>query len=401
MVSEIVQGPKVGTKWPSEMTSYTDPHTGARVRRLTGLSGTQNRHLYFTTNGWYDDGRQLLLRCHREGERNLFSINLETGLLTQLTDLPGGVHGATRLNPRTNEVYFGYSPGDDPDTDTVILGLNVDTLIIRTIAEQPEEYKENYNFGVDDVLADNEHLLVSVSEHTQTDGHESRRAEYPHCAIFTVPIDDDEPPELVHEEEYWISHVNASPTRPELFTYCHEGPWDNVDNRIHLVNLETDANYKLRPMGENEAVGHEYWLADGEYVGYHGWEGERTVEDCFHGTIRYDNTDCRETPIPVRRTHCHAISRKRFVCDGDDTKVSHILLFEYDEDSGEYHGPRKLATHAWDSDSPHPHSRMSPCGSVVAFDGDPGGARDVFLVDVPETFEDLPEYEDPTKIDLR
>lgn len=391
MVRELRQGPKAGSKWPAEISEYTDPNTGVRVRRLTNYPGAQDHHLYFTTDGWYDDGRRLLLRCRREGRRNLFSIDTETGLLTQLTDLPDQVYGSTRLNRKTGEVYFGHSSEGKRYYNDRIVALDLETLAVRTVLEKPAGY-DDYGFSVNDVLADDERLLVSVSESTDVDGFDETRAAHPHCAIFSAAIDGDEL-ELLHEEDAWISHVNASPTRPELFTYCHEGPWDNVDNRIHIINIESGANYQLRA-ADNEAVGHEYWLADGEYVGYHGWQGERNTENCFHGFIKYDDTDRRETKIPVRRTHCHANNRDRFVCDGDDTRARCVLLYEYDESSEEYKGPRTLATHAWTESSPHPHSRFSPDGSTVVFDADFGGDdADVFLVDVPEDFEELPVYE--------
>ena len=391
MVEELQQGPKAGVKWPAEVDEYRDPNTGVRVRQLTNYPDAQDHHLYFTTDGWYDDGRRMVLRSQREGRRNLFSIDVETGVITQLTDLPDQVYGSTQVNETTREIYFGQSLNGDRYGNDVIAALNIDTLEVNEIARKPDGYEE-YEFGVDDVLADDERLLVSVSERTDGEGLEGTRATYPHCAIFIVQIDG-ENPELIHEEEHWISHVNASPTRPELFTYCHEGPWDNVDNRIHLVNTETDENYQLRAVDENEAVGHEYWLADGETVGYHGWRGERNTENCFHGFVRYDDTDCIETPIPVRRTHCHANTRDLFVCDGDDTHVHSLLLYQWDEETGEYEGPRKLTTHAWSEDSPHPHARFSPDGSMIVYDGDrPGEDNNVFLVDVPD-FEKLPLHE--------
>lgn len=389
MGKELQQGPKAGVKWPAEIKEYRDPSTGVCVRQLTNYPDAQDHHLYFTTDGWYDDGRRMVLRSQREGRRNLFSIDVETGVITQLTDLPDQVYGSTRVNETTREIYFGQSFEGDRHGNDVIAALNIDTLEVSEIVRKPDGYEE-YGFGVDDVLADDEHLLVSVSERTDGEGLEGIRATHPHCAIFIARIDGGDP-ELVHEEEHWISHVNASPTRSELFTYCHEGPWDNVDNRIHLVNTETDENYQLR--AGDDAVGHEYWLVDGETIGYHGWQGERNTENCFHGFVRYDDTNRIETRIPVRRTHCHANTRDLFVCDGDDTHVQSLLLYRWDEETGEYEGPRKLATHAWGEDSPHPHARFSPDGSMVVYDADrPGEDNNVFLVDVPE-FEELPPHD--------
>lgn len=383
MTDELVQGPRAGSTWQSESESYVDPNTGARVRRLATLPGAQDHHLYFTTDGWYDDGRRLLVRCRRDGRRNLFSVDLETDRMTQLTDLPEQVYGSTRVNETDGEVYFTH--GD------AAAALDLETLAVREVARAPRAYREEYRFAVDDVLADDERLLVKATESTGVDGFEETRASHPHCAIFTVRVDGSEEPTLVHEEDSWISHVNASPTRPDLFTYCHEGPWDHVDNRMHVCDLGDGETYRLRAIDDDEAVGHEFWLADGEHVGYHGWRGPRETGERFFGTVRYDDADRRETPIPVRETHCHANRRDRFVCDGD-TSLQHVLLYDYDDERGEYRGPRKLATHAWDEESPHPHSRFSPDGGTVVFNADPAGDADVFLVEVPP-FADLPPLE--------
>ncbi|WP_330633407.1 oligogalacturonate lyase family protein [Halocatena halophila] len=377
------QGPRAGTIWQTESNSFTDPNTGAPVRQLTTHPAVVDRHLYFTTDGWYDDGNRLLCRSDRTGEHELFSIDLRTDQLTQLTDLPVPVYNLTRVNETTNEVYFTQ--------ENTVVALELSTLSVRTVATRPERCPDTYHLVVDDVLADDERLLLKASEPMDVTGFDARRAFEPHTELFTVPIDGDEEPTLVHEENCWISHVNASPTQPSVFTFCHEGPWDHVDNRIHVRNLAADTTYRLRETADDEAVGHEFWLRDGEHVGYHGWRGSRTDGERFFGTVRYDDTDRRETPIPVRETHCHAITRDRFVCDGS-TEIQGLLVYEYDEKNDRYRGPRRLATHSWDPSGPHPHARMSPDGSAVAFDGDPTSGCDIYLVECP-SFDSLAPLE--------
>ena len=390
MVTDIEQGPRAGVKWESEMREYVDPGTGATVKQLTNYPGGDDRHPYFTENGWYDEGRRLLVRSDREGSREMFSIDLETGQLTQLTDLPQPVTGRFVLSERPNEVYFDYSPAGNESEDPIVVALDLDDLSVRTVGEKPAGY-DGYDFAVKDILADEQRLVATVSERVDADDATEIHDAYPHCALFTFPIEGDGEPELFHEEDYFITHVNASPTRSELVLYCHEGPWDVPDNRMHIANLDTGETHQLRPQEADERVGHEYWLADGEYVGYHGWLGERNNEDTFWGTIRYDNTDRRETSIPVRQSHCHSNTRDLFVCDGNEWRLSFLLLQEYDEAKEEYCQPRKLATHAWEPDGPHPHSRFSPDGSTVVFDADMGGDdANVFIVEVPDDIEELP-----------
>lgn len=80
--------------------------------------------------------------------------------------------------------------------------------------------------------------------------------------------------EVVFEENYWIGHVNTSPMQPDILTFCHEGPWDKVDNRIWGLDAGTGEVWKIRPTAEGEIVGHEYWFSDGVHIGYHGHTSE-------------------------------------------------------------------------------------------------------------------------------
>jgi hypothetical protein len=51
----------------------------------------------------------------------------------------------------------------------------------------------------------------------------------------------------LRKEKTWIGHINTSPTQPHLLTFCHEGPWDLVDNRIWGLDLNTRKASPIRP----------------------------------------------------------------------------------------------------------------------------------------------------------
>lgn len=54
------------------------------------------------------------------------------------------------------------------------------------------------------------------------------------------------------------------------------------------MNIETKEVWKIRPrINEGERVGHEYWYANGETIGFHG---SRADGSAFLGHVRYDNT---------------------------------------------------------------------------------------------------------------
>jgi oligogalacturonide lyase len=388
------QGPRAGTNWPAEDREYTDPNTGARVRQLTSYPGVDDYHLYFTEDGWYDDGRRLLMRSDRAGSRPLFSIDLETGLITQLTDFDG-FRGGTTVDHEAHLAYFWV--------EGRIVSFDLDALRAREVIYEPPE---GYSGGDIDVNADGSVVYGAIMEDVDLPGERSRFDELleaePHTKILAIPTDGGEP-EVLRETDRWAnSHVNASPTRPELFMHCEEGPWDQVEHRIWTLNADTGEVWKVREVPEDAGVGHEYWMQDGERVGYHGSladpQGRERVDDPdpFIGSSRYDDTDRRETALPdevYALTHTHANSPELLVCDGTFEEVPHSLLYRWNDEAGEYEGPRILATHDWDHRGPHPHTRFSPDGSHVLFDSARyDGSSNLYLAEVP-AFEELPEYE--------
>ncbi|MFB6121337.1 MAG: oligogalacturonate lyase family protein [Halobacteriaceae archaeon] len=388
------QGPRAGRNYPPEDETYTDPATGATVRRLTSYPDVDDHHLYFTENGWYDDGRRLLFRSDRAGDRQLFSIDLESGLITQLTDVEGFA-GGTSVDHDAGDAYFRV--------DDSVVRFDLDRLeVVDAVYEAPE----GYNLGDIDVNADGSALYLAVGEDVDVprddDWFDAMVEAKPHTQILRVPTDGGEADVLEETNRWASSHVNASPTRPELFMYAEEGPWAVVENRIWTVNAETGETWQVREVPEDGGVGHEYWMQDGERVGYHGSlddpQGrERVAEpEPFMGSARYDDTDHREMDLPqsvYALTHTHANSPAMHVCDGSFTDVPFSIVYQWNEESDSYDGPRKLATVDWRDGSPHPHSRFSPDGEQVLFDSSRyDGSSNLYLVDVP-AFEDLPAYE--------
>ena len=388
MVADLRQGADAGTDWPAEAETYTDPETGTTVHRLTTDPEASDRHLYFTEPGWYDDGRRLLFRSDRTGVEGLFSIELETSEITQLTDLSEDISGVTRCAAEPIAYFW---------CGTTLASLDLDSLDVSALYERPE----GYGGSVAAATVDGERVVTAISEETDIPRNDEDRDAWiaartemgPHSQVLSVPTDGGEPTVLV-EDDRWLNHVNASPKRPELVTYCEEGPWEDVD-RIWALNLETEETWRVRPTEANESVGHEYWLANGEDVGYHGWIGTREDPESFFGQVRYDGTDRREGVAPDLYTHYHSNTRDLVVGDGTHRGAPYNMVWEWDSEREAYATPRKLASHDWESDADvHPHSRMSPESTTVAFDSTrAGGESDVYLVEVPEDLTTLPEFD--------
>ena len=388
----------VGRRWPAEGRTFEDPDTGTTVRQLTNYKA-HSHHLYFTNPGWYDDGRRLLIGSDRGNASNLYSIDLASGELTQLTDLDAGPSflGVT-VNPARPEAYFAH--------DGTIVAIDLHTTELRTLWQVPDGFRPSMM----NCTADGEYVCGSIIEdvsarlniksgHAYSGFRETFDAR-PLSRVWMTPTAGGET-RTVHEERYWIAHVNTSPTRPRLISFCHEGPWAEVDNRIWCLDLDTGERWKVRERGvPGEAIGHEYWFADGERLGYHGRRPDGTR---FFGNIRYDDTEKVETLWPgvidparsddpstfAKAGHIHSNDHTLIVGDGG-AAGDHVLLWRWNGEG--YESPRKLCRHrgSFHVQILHVHPRFTPDGKQVLFTADPNGYGNLYLADVPE-FETLPE----------
>lgn len=377
-----------GSEWPPEWSASADPETGVTVRRLTNYKG-HSHHLYFTNPGWHAGGRRVLFGSDRCNRTNLFSLDLESGRIRQLTDLDMPPPPAETsflfacVNPTREEAYFWHGRR--------LLAIDLESCALREIYAAPEGFLTN----ILNCTADGQYICTGLYEdlshrfrvdllHGYVGFREYWEAR-PLSRIIRVATDGSGA-EVVFEERYWIGHVNTSPTQPNLLTFCHEGPWDQVDNRIWGLDLATGRTWPVRPRRTpRERVGHEYWLADGLHIGYHGRSEDGTA---FYGAIRYDNSEQVEAPISGDSSHFHSNSLDLIVGDGN-ARHPYILLWRYRE--GRFEGPRKLCWHrgSFHVQQLHVHPRFTPDGRSVLFTADPDGYGNLYLVEVPP-FESLP-----------
>jgi oligogalacturonide lyase len=377
-----------GKTWPAELRVYEDPRTGVEVKQLTNYRA-HSHHFYFTNNGWYANERKLLVASDRENATNLFSIDLSSYEITQLTDLtplplPREVEFMRACaNPVKDEAYFWYG--------YELIALDLNTLEQRAIYRMPD----GYDVSMVNCSVDGRHVYCSISEDMSHKfrvdllrgyvGFRETWAAMPHSQVVQVAVDGSGS-KAVWEENYWVGHVNTSPRHAHLLTFCHEGPWQEVDNRIWGLNAETGEVWKIRPTTEpGERVGHEYWHADGEMIGYHGAYANGAE---FFGHIRYDNTGCIEVPFPtIKSGHGHFFSNDLQLVVSDVGPT--VDLWQWDGQG--YGEARALCSHdsSFKTQQQHVHPRFNAAATQVVFTSDVSGYGNVYLVDVPP-FESLP-----------
>ncbi|WP_159881256.1 oligogalacturonate lyase family protein [Paenibacillus puerhi] len=374
-----------GTVWPSERKTVIDRLTGIEVVQLTNYKA-HSHHLYFTESGWYDGGQRLLLISDRGNSTNLFSLHVESGLLTQLTDYPGNDHLDACLLPDGSAAF-------------VKVGRRLVRLDLRTLQEELRyEAPEGYHLGNASAAADGLSVLTCVQEdlshRIRLDlgngyvGHRELMEAAPHSMIVRIDARKGGA-ETIYEANRFITHINASPTQPWLLTFCHEGPWHLVDHRIWGLDLRTGEAWKIRERLEpREKVGHEFFYPDGVTVGYHGFREDGTN---FFGSTRYDNTGMEETEFGFDTWHGYADGLGQAVVDGKDS-VKTLSVWRRIE--GGYEGPRMLCELrcSFHSQKVHAHPRFDADGKRLLFTSDKDGYGNVYLVNMPEDFTTLPLF---------
>jgi oligogalacturonide lyase len=377
-------GGRAGRRSKAEWLTYKDPLTGVEVTQLTNYRG-HSHHFYFTNPGWYDSGRKLLFSSDRNNRTNLHGIDLASGEIEQLTDLepvplPREVEFFRACkNPVREEAYCWH--------DRDLLAIDLRTRKTRRLLQT----EPRWCHSMTNCAADGRHVYFGVWEDQSSKfrvdllrgyvGFKETFEAKPLSRVVQVAVDSGEA-RVVWEEKSWIGHVNTSPTQRQLLTFCHEGPWNLVDQRVWGLDADTGKVWKIRPTSGKETVGHEYWYADGVRIGYHGLDAQGKP---MIGRIRHDNTGRHETSFPGQTGHTFSLDEKLIVGDGGGV----IRLWRYD--GNEYSKPRVLCRHdsAMRIQQAHPHPRISPDGRYVIYTSDRSGYCNLYKVNIAD-FDQLP-----------
>jgi len=387
----------IGQTWKSEMREFKDEKTGRTIKQLTSIGN--NVHLYFTENSFDMHKNEIVFLSdrasgedkapHQDPRYNLFRMDLDSGEIVQLTDEPKGTGSVTKTPDSRIVVYVSGKQIRKLDTAT---------------GETTTVYKETGDFrvGSPSISANRRTVAFCRNEKVKV----SRGPNYggfkeSYYAIkdgrITLAYLDGSGWFDVFKDTHWLGHFQFCPDVPTLATFCHEGPWHLVTQRIWLLDFVSHEAWPCFRQQEQDSVGHEFWTQDG-YVFFDnrgpGHDGTITSDRTqavardvavkektmipFVGLADRQGNVIRRIEMPYYCNHYHA-NPNNTVLVGDD--VDDLVLIDI---SGEKAELRVLCNHktSWHTQSSHCHPTWSWDGRRILYASDYGGRVNLYLVEL-------------------
>jgi oligogalacturonide lyase len=389
-------GNVIGQTWKSEIRWFRDEKTGRTVWQLTSTGN--NVHLYFTENSFDAHQNEIIFRSDRAaGEDrapqeyplyNLFRLDLETGEIVQLTDEMTPVGSVTKT---PDSAIVVYTAGNK------IRKLDTESGEISTLYEETGYFK----LGGPSISANRRYIAFCRNEGVDVPRGPNYTGFKDHYYLvkdgrITLVYLDGSGSFDVFKDTHWLSHFQFCPVDPTLATFCHEGPWHLVTQRIWLLDFVSHEAWPCFRQGEQDSIGHEFWTQDG-YIFFddRGPGHDGTITSDRTQAVAMDVAVKESTMIPfvgladrrgnlVKRidmpyycNHYHA-NPDNTVLVGDD--VDDLVLIDISGDEAKI---EVLCNHktSWHTQTSHCHPTWSWDGSRILYASDHGGRVNLYLVE--------------------
>src|SRR4030067_1058243 len=236
----------LGQTWKSEIRTFKDEKTGRTIHQLTSTGN--NVHLYFTENSFDSQKNEIIFLSDRASgedkaphERtlfNLFRMDLNSGEITQITDetpLPGEDSSRNGLVQSVTKT---------PDSEIIVykIGSQFRKLNTRN-GENIKIYEDQlYGFGAPSIAPDRRAVAFCRNEKVKVlDGPNYTGFKDRYYLIkdgrITLAYLDGSGWFDVFKDTHQVGHFQFCPTDSTLGSYCHEGPWNLVTQRIWLFDF--------------------------------------------------------------------------------------------------------------------------------------------------------------------
>jgi oligogalacturonide lyase len=394
----------IGDTWPSEMRELRDAKSGRAIRQLTQTGN--NVHLYFTENAFDASGGFIIFSSdrasgeerapHEDPRYDVFRLDLASGVITQLTDEPLGVGSVTKTPDSALVVYI---------TGRTVRALDTQTGAVRTIYEEAGDF----SLGAPSIAPNRRYVAFCRNERVEV-------PRGPNYAGFkesfyrikdgrvTVANLDGSGSYDAWRDTHWLGHFQFCPDDPTIGSFCHEGPWHLVTQRIWLLDFAERSARPCFRQAEQDSVGHEFWTQDGllffdnrgpghdgtitstrtqavatdvQVKAAHALGADGEPFRPYVGLADRNGTVLREIDMPYYTNHYHA-NPDNTVLVGDD--VDDIVLI--DISTGAATLELLVSDHgtSWHTQSSHCHPTWSWDGSQILYASDRGGKVQLYLV---------------------
>jgi oligogalacturonide lyase len=395
----------LGQTWKSEIREFKDEKTGRTIRQLTSTGN--NYQLYFSENSFDANKNEIIFLSdraagedkapHENPHYNLFRMDLDSGEITQITDEPQNNEGS---EPPAGPVQ---SVTKTPDSEIVVYktGGAIRKLDTRT-GENITLYEgTGYNLGAPSIARNRRYIAFCRNEDVKVQGGPNYTGFKDRFYLvkdgrITLAYLDGSGWFDVFKDTHQVGHFQFCPNDSTLGSYCHEGPWNLVTQRMWLLDLAAREAKPCFRQTEIDSIGHEFWTRDGFIF----FDNRGPGHD---GTITSDRTQAVVTDVAVKEqgdfvpfvgladkngemikridmpyycNHYHA-NPDNSILVGDD--VDDLVLIDI---SGEQATLELLCNHktSWHTQSSHCHPTWSWDGRQILYASDFGGKINLYLV---------------------
>ena len=387
----------IGDTWKSELRSSKDPTTGQEIIQLTTTGN--NVHLYFTENSFDIHKNEIIFQSdrasgadclpHENPHYNVFKLNLATGFITQLTDEHNPLWSAGAITKTPDSKLVVYIAGNQ------IKALEPETGKNWVVYEETG----NFDVGMSSIACNRRYIgfcrneKVEAPEGPNYTGFKESFYRVKDGRVTIASLDGTGWFDAF-KDTHWTGHFQWCPDDPTLATYCHEGPWNLVSQRIWLFDLAAREAKPCFRQDEQDSIGHEFWTQDG-YIFFDdrgpGHDGTITssrtqavAKDVhvnentmipFVGLCDRQGNTVRKLDMPFYCNHYHA-NPDNSILVGDD--VDDLVLIDISGEKAElkplcYHGT------SWHTQSSHCHPTWSWDGSRILYASDKGGKVNLYM----------------------
>ncbi|MBN2004503.1 MAG: PD40 domain-containing protein [Anaerolineae bacterium] len=391
----------IGRTWPSEIREFKDEKTGRAVRQLTTTGN--NVHLYFTENSFDSRKNEIIFVSdrasgedkapHETSQYNLFRMDLDTGVITQLSDEPVGAHHVTKTPGSEIIVYVSGHQ---------IKSLNPETGKATVL------YTESgaFSMGAPSIACNRRYVAFARNERVDAPrgpnytGFKESFYRIKDGRITLAYLDGSGAFD-VFKDTHWLGHFQFCPDDGTLATFCHEGPWNLVTQRIWILDFVSREARPCYRQEEYDTIGHEFWTQssagipsliffDDRGPGHDGTITSSRTQAVATTTAVNENAMIpfvafadrngaliRRVDMPFYCNHYHANPDNTLLV-GDD--VDDLVLIDISTETAQL---STLCHHktSWHTQSSHCHPTWSWDGSRILYASDYGGKVNLYLVD--------------------